>query len=794
MKKRVRITGLPKAQVGGGIDQQSPYVWSNNGQGKSSPTWEGTDLTQFKSKFVTNDDHIPRPDFVPNTGLSKFITTDDRIPRNNWEMKSFDKEALMKQKTMNDYYINNSPDSNIYRQEDSHYSTSPMQQPVPNDNIVYAKYGGSLDQKNYALDRGNYYADYGKADSAERDTKDSLAPVPRDQANLEAENGEMAFLQGDDGQLKLFRIGGERHSNGGTPLDLPNGAFIFSDTAKMKMGGDILTQFGKNADSKKKYTPADLAKQYPLNVFIDKKKDPTNDKFANDTADLMLNNHKMKLGALAIAQEQKKEFPNGIPTIVQQIAAENQEERGESPQAQQQQQADPAEPPMARYGGSMRKYDVGGDIEPKRYMGSNTPQGGITPTKQSSFFNSGNEYFDGYKNVIPGIDNMNTSQAQGAIYDYNMGSVEGQQRIADMWTAKGLNNHGRSQSQFDGMTNNGVFKPGMLNSANLGSLRNAYTDGMWGGRTIQLPQNNHAIPYNTGIDQNIAAPFENGIPTVPVNSSTVATGNKNIATGTANFNNTPQSQIPFHAMDMMNTAHAWLKPIEHTRPQLIRTDAMISAPTFGDNRAAMQNFQSIAATNAGVIQNTSNGQAARAQMMATSGKMFDGMNQSNEQMQNGNVAISNAWNQQRDSIMNANNQSNNQALSNFITSNDRYRGNLREEKDLKFKDAMDATGHMLNNRDQMAALVARTPNFSVKDNWWTPQYVGRQGDLLTGNGQQSQDPFAIELANYKKARDAGFTHEESQDIAFSNKSFSKTVDKKDATGRLKSQTVTSGTR
>ena len=735
MKRKVRITALPKAQVGGGIDQQAPYVWSNNGQGRASATWEGADLSQFKSRYQTADDHVLRPNFVPNTGLSKFITTDDKVPRNNWEMKSFDKEALMKQKTMNDYYINNSPDSNIYRQEDSHYSTSPVQMQIPNDNIVYAKYGGSLGQKNYALDRGNYYADYGKADSAERDTKDSLGAVPRDQANLEAEKGEVAFLQGDDGQLKLFNIGGERHSNGGTALNLSPGAFIFSDTAKMKMGGDILTQFGKNADSKKKYTPADLAKQYPLNVFIDKKKDPTNDKFANDTADLMLNNHKMKLGALAIAQEQKKGFPNGVPTIVQQIAAENQEERGESPQQEQQEQAGNGEQmEMARYGGSMRKYDDGGSTQHVQPNGT---------------YGDGNTF----KNQF--MQNQDWYLKNHPDFNYSKPSD-----ITDFQTAYN-------------------------DRAGAGSID---VDGKWGHDTASLPGFPGKVAMANPDLYTAASTFTNGIPTASGNpfatTNTAALGNKNIAAGTANFNNTPQSQIPFNAMDIMNTAHSWLKPIEHIRPQLIRTDAIISAPTFGDNRAAMQNFQSIAATNANMVQNTSNGQFARAQQMGMSGKMFDGMNQSNEQMQNGNVAIANGWNEKRDAVMNANNLNNNQALSNFITNNDHYRGNLREEKDLKFKNAMEATGHMFNNRDQMAALVARTPNFSVKDNWWTPQYVGRQGDLLTGNGHQSQDPFDLELANYNKLMATGnFKHEDAMDAAFSNKSSTKTVTKRDASGK-----------
>ena len=93
-----------------------------------------------------------------------------------------------------------------------------------------------------------------------------LKQVPRDEANLEAEKGESAFGDiNEDGFPEHMLIGGKRHSNGGTPLNLPDGTFIFSDTASMKIKDPkILAKFGKKSGS---FTPAELAKPYDLNKY-----------------------------------------------------------------------------------------------------------------------------------------------------------------------------------------------------------------------------------------------------------------------------------------------------------------------------------------------------------------------------------------------------------------------------------------------------------------------------------------------------------------------------------------------
>jgi hypothetical protein len=141
-----------------------------------------------------------------------------------------------------------------------------------------------------------------------------ITAVPRDEANLEAEGGETVY--GDingDGMPEHKTIKGPRHSEGGVPLKLPDDSFIFSDTKSMKIKEpQFLAMFGKMNGS---YTPADLAKQYDVERYRKILQDPESDALDRKTAELMLKNYTLKLGALALAQESKKGFPQGIPAV-----------------------------------------------------------------------------------------------------------------------------------------------------------------------------------------------------------------------------------------------------------------------------------------------------------------------------------------------------------------------------------------------------------------------------------------------------------------------------------------------
>jgi hypothetical protein len=139
----------------------------------------------------------------------------------------------------------------------------------------------------------------------------TLQPVDREDANLEAEKGETAIIN-QDGIPTNFTVGGKRHSEGGTPLNLPSNSFIFSDTKDMKIKDkDVLAQFNVS----KSMTPADISKKYDINKFRGVLADPDSTDLERKTAEMMIGNYNMKLAKLGLAQEAKKGFPQGIPAI-----------------------------------------------------------------------------------------------------------------------------------------------------------------------------------------------------------------------------------------------------------------------------------------------------------------------------------------------------------------------------------------------------------------------------------------------------------------------------------------------
>ena len=174
-------------------------------------------------------------------------------------------------------------------------------------------------QANYGLSL-NGSGNAGSMQSNEFAMKSGLKPkrtiggVPREEANLEAEGGETVVGQiSGDGIVDHMTIKGPRHSSGGVPMNLPDDSFIFSDTKSMKIKDpQILQMFGK---SKGSYTPAELAKPYDISKYKAILMDPDTDRLSRNTAEIMIKNIVMKLGALALAQEAKKGFPQSIPEI-----------------------------------------------------------------------------------------------------------------------------------------------------------------------------------------------------------------------------------------------------------------------------------------------------------------------------------------------------------------------------------------------------------------------------------------------------------------------------------------------
>jgi hypothetical protein len=134
--------------------------------------------------------------------------------------------------------------------------------------------------------------------------------VPRGEANVEAEKGETMITSDDVSNRKeMISIGGEKHSNGGTPLNAPIGSAIFSDKLKIKDPA-ILKFFNDNG--KKPKTFAQLSKKYNISKLNDERENENNDKITNDSLDKSIQDHTFKLSALFTMQEFHEE--KGAPS------------------------------------------------------------------------------------------------------------------------------------------------------------------------------------------------------------------------------------------------------------------------------------------------------------------------------------------------------------------------------------------------------------------------------------------------------------------------------------------------
>jgi hypothetical protein len=147
-------------------------------------------------------------------------------------------------------------------------------------------------------------------------SRTTITKVPREEANLEAEGGETVLTFDPSGYPLFYEIKGPRHSANGVPLNLPDDSFIFSDTKSMMIKDPAILKMFNKAPKKGGYTPADLSKQFlSINKYRMTLQNQDSDKIDVKTAELMIKKALVKLGALALAQEAKKGFPQGIPAV-----------------------------------------------------------------------------------------------------------------------------------------------------------------------------------------------------------------------------------------------------------------------------------------------------------------------------------------------------------------------------------------------------------------------------------------------------------------------------------------------
>ena len=200
-----------------------------------------------------------------------------------------------------------------------------MKRKVKITSLPQAGYGGSQNQNAVNQLYGNSAYMVNKFSGAEQEEQEpaynqTLQPDPRSMSVLEAEKGETLIRKGTNSAIpEFFKIGGKRHSEGGTPLSgekaTPD-SFIYSDTKAMKIKDPaILESFGFAA-KKGGYTPAKISKKFDLNskelregLYSD------SDPLRKKTAVMMADNYISNLGKLALVQESQKGFPQGVPEI-----------------------------------------------------------------------------------------------------------------------------------------------------------------------------------------------------------------------------------------------------------------------------------------------------------------------------------------------------------------------------------------------------------------------------------------------------------------------------------------------
>jgi len=179
---------------------------------------------------------------------------------------------------------------------------------------VLPKAGGGVEVNN-KLFNGNqtgFPTKFGEFSEEGPEVRKQLNGVPVEDANLEAEKGE-TMIMNQGGIPAQFKIGGKPHSQGGTPLQAPDGSFVFSKTKEMKIKDPtILAQFGVTAKSA---VPADIAKKYDVNNYRKTLGDKNSSDLDKKTAEMMISNYNLKLAKLGLVQESMKGFPQGIPAI-----------------------------------------------------------------------------------------------------------------------------------------------------------------------------------------------------------------------------------------------------------------------------------------------------------------------------------------------------------------------------------------------------------------------------------------------------------------------------------------------
>lgn len=143
-------------------------------------------------------------------------------------------------------------------------------------------------------------------------------------SNVEIEGGEVV-LQPD--LTALFKAQGKKHSRGGMDVMLKPDSFVFSDYKYLALDENDhkLFELKEGGNFKpEKNTPAQVLKRNVnvkhYNTLSNTIQDTKADDLAKKSSAMMLEKYISTLGNIAFIQEQKKNFPDGVPAFAQNTA------------------------------------------------------------------------------------------------------------------------------------------------------------------------------------------------------------------------------------------------------------------------------------------------------------------------------------------------------------------------------------------------------------------------------------------------------------------------------------------
>jgi hypothetical protein len=608
-----------------------------------------------------------------------------------------------------------------------------MKRKIKITSLPQAAYGGSQNAKavNQLYGNSSYMTSMfngANKDESEEQYNQTLNADPRSTAVLEAEKGETLVRKGTSDSIpQFFKIGGKRHSEGGTPLSgekaTPD-SFIYSDTKAMKIKDpSILESFGFSA-KKGGYTPAKISKKFDLNSKeLREGLYSQDDPLRKSTSVLMADNYISNLGKLALVQESQKGFPQGVPEIAMpymnkvgldpaQFLPPSPEEGMMDPNMQYAQTGTQVKNPEPPRPAELKPYIDQGiivwDAGKGTYRVALNNQGSaqerfnilqeVTPTL--------NKY--GYKNIVQSGSGKTGSKYSNfyaglSPQDYEYKIVE---RNLGKETADKLNEAALRKTAYDIIG----FKPNVdISSADI------YNDPKFFGEFSRafyryLPEKK--FRSDLGDDERFGFEHYDAIPKKPKTPPETPRGD--IPPGGL-IPPIPRRPIGFYPQDVLNTAAAVgdLASINKYNPRMIQFNPQPMKPTYYDPNRELANNAEMVNIAAGNLAQFTGPQAFNSRFSDLQGKGLANAANIEARYNNLNVGVANQFEQANKQLMNDGNFRNQLAANDFydktVTANQQFDNSKRQGR----RQVVDYTNAALENRfmtDQMNSLY---PNYFV---------------------------------------------------------------------------------